>query len=258
MFEIAGGAMQHEAERRPPPGSDSAPATTAMPAGAGRFGKRLQTEEVRGRHGRHCSRHGRMPAMPPALPELAHDADLTPLNTLALPARARLLATLQSADAARAVAQHPALRKERRFILGGGSNLVLAADFDGLVLRSAIPGRRPSARMPTPGTQGGAGETWHDFVQWTLAQGWLGLENLALIPAPVGAAPIQNIGAYGLELGERFHALTAVDLADGRRAVDAAACCSAIATASSQQGWHLDGRLLITDVTFRLPKAGRR
>ncbi len=195
--------------------------------------------------------------MPPALPELAHDADLTPLNTLALPARARLLATLQSADAARAVAQHPALRKERRFILGGGSNLVLAADFDGLVLRSAIPGRRLVGEDADAWyVQGGAGETWHDFVQWTLAQGWPGLENLALIPGTVGAAPIQNIGAYGLELGERFHALTAVDLADGStRSFDAAACRFGYRdSVFKQQGWHLDGRLLITDVTFRLPK----
>ena len=189
--------------------------------------------------------------------ELHRNADLAPLNTLALPARARLLAIIRAADDARALAGDTGLRSERRFILGGGSNLVLGGDFDGLILQSAIRGRRLVADEADAWlVQAGAGEPWHDFVQWTLAQGWPGLESLSLIPGTVGAAPIQNIGAYGLEVAERFHSLTAIDIADGTtKTFDATACRFGYRdSVFKQEGWHRDGRLLITDVTFRLPK----
>jgi UDP-N-acetylmuramate dehydrogenase len=198
-----------------------------------------------------------MPGMSPRLPTLLDHADLTALNTLALPAHARRLATIRSADEALALAADPALRGERRFILGGGSNLVLGGDFDGLMLRVAIPGRRLVGEDAEAWVvQAGAGENWHDFVQWTLAQGWPGLENLSLIPGTVGAAPIQNIGAYGLEVAERFHALTAIDLVTGTTRTFAAADCRFGYRDSvfKQEGWHRDGRWLITDVSFRLPK----
>jgi UDP-N-acetylmuramate dehydrogenase len=102
----------------------------------------------------------------------------------------------------------------------------------------------------------GAGENWHDFVGWTLANGWPGLENLSLIPGTVGAAPIQNIGAYGLEVAERFHALTAFDMCAGETVrFDREACRFGYRdSVFKQEGWNLDGRLVITDVTFRLPK----
>jgi UDP-N-acetylmuramate dehydrogenase len=198
-----------------------------------------------------------MQGMPTTLPEFRDHADLTHLNTLSLPARARRLATIRSADKARALAAEPTLCRERRFILGGGSNVVLGGDFDGLVLHTAIPGRALVAEDADAWyVSAGAGEAWHDFVQWTLAQGWPGLENLSLIPGTVGAAPVQNIGAYGLELAERFHSLTAVDLTDGStRLFDAAACRFGYRdSVFKQEGWHREGRMLIADVTFRLPK----
>ncbi|MDR0776268.1 MAG: UDP-N-acetylmuramate dehydrogenase [Azonexus sp.] len=184
------------------------------------------------------------------------DVDLRAANTLVLPGKAarylKVAATAQLTD--------PVLATGRRFVLGGGSNLVLTGDFDGLILHMAIPGRRLLGEDAEAWyVEAGGGENWHDFVQWTLAQGWPGLENLSLIPGTVGAAPIQNIGAYGLEVSECFHTLTAWDFAHGDFvSFDREACRFGYRDSLfKQQGWHLNGRLAITSVVFRLPKAWR-
>ncbi len=186
------------------------------------------------------------------------NVQLSALNTLALPAIASDLVTINDH------AQLPELRGlaefvgRRRLTLGGGSNLVLTGDFDGLVLQMAIPGR---ALVGEDGdawyVRACAGENWHDFVTWTLQQGWPGLENLSLIPGTVGAAPIQNIGAYGLEVSERLHTVEAFDFVEGRRVQFTCADCGFGYRDShfKQEGGHLDGRFVITSVTFRLAKA---
>ena len=184
---------------------------------------------------------------------LQHGVDLAASNTLALPARAALHAIIGDAEQLAA----PELRQTPRFILGGGSNLVLTGDFDGLVLQMAIPGRRLVSEDANAWyVEAGAGENWNDFVQWTLAQGWPGLENLSLIPGTVGAAPIQNIGAYGLEVAERLYSLTTWDFE--KRAfstVDRDSCRFAYRdSVFKREGWHLSGRMAITSVVFRLPK----
>ncbi|KAG0197135.1 hypothetical protein BGX28_009354, partial [Mortierella sp. GBA30] len=101
--------------------------------------------------------------------------------------------------------------------------------------------------------EAGAGENWHEFVQWSLEQGWPGLENLALIPGQVGAAPIQNIGAYGLEISERLASVRAIELTTGRTLIlDAEACQFGYRDSFfKQQGRD---RFVIVSVTFRLPK----
>ncbi|HEX5127086.1 MAG TPA: UDP-N-acetylmuramate dehydrogenase, partial [Rhodocyclaceae bacterium] len=99
----------------------------------------------------------------------------------------------------------------------------------------------------------GAGENWHDFVRWTLEQGWPGLENLSLIPGTVGAAPIQNIGAYGLEMAERFFALEAVDLLSGQIISFGLHDCR-FGYRDSVFKQEAAGRFVITTVSFRLPK----
>ncbi|HOI51404.1 MAG TPA: UDP-N-acetylmuramate dehydrogenase [Azonexus sp.] len=179
--------------------------------------------------------------------------DLTPFNTLALPGRAAHY--LKVTDPAQLAAVPPG---ERRFVLGGGSNLVLTGDFPGLLLHMAIAGKRLLREDDKAFyIEAGAGENWHDFVQWTLAQGWPGLENLSLIPGTVGAAPVQNIGAYGLEVGERLDSVTAWDFE--KRVfftLDREACRFAYRDSLfKQRGWHLDGRIAIVSVVFRLAKA---
>ena len=182
------------------------------------------------------------------------NVDLSSFNTLALPGRAthyQKITTVEQLTAS-------TLLKEKRFILGGGSNLVLTGDFNGLVLHMAIPGKRLLKEDSDAFyIEAGAGENWHDFVQWTLQQGWPGLENLSLIPGTVGAAPIQNIGAYGLEVGECFHSLTAWDFEKQTfLTVDRSTCEFGYRdSVFKQEGWHLSGRMAITSVVFRLPKA---
>jgi len=148
--------------------------------------------------------------------DIRHDVDLRPLNTLGLPGRARHFAAVADLDDARAALAFARTRRLPVTVLGAGSNVVLAGDLPGLVIRVAIRGRRLVAeRDGQLELRLGAGEDWHATVAHCLAQGWFGLENLALIPGTVGAAPVQNIGAYGVELAQRFVALEALEIATG-------------------------------------------
>ncbi|MDO9599494.1 MAG: UDP-N-acetylmuramate dehydrogenase [Azoarcus sp.] len=190
----------------------------------------------------------------PALPHRVEDADLSAFNTFRLPGRAAHLIRLTSIDAVRSLLADPAGIRPPRLVLGGGSNLILNGDFAGTVLKIEIGGRQllradDEARI----VEAGAGENWHDFVRWTLAQGWPGLENLSLIPGTVGAAPIQNIGAYGLEMAEHFASLDAINLDDGsERVFDAPACRFGYRDSVFKQQ---PDRWLVTRVRFRLPRA---
>lgn len=185
------------------------------------------------------------------------DVALHRLNTFGLPARAAWFAAIEAPAQLAALIATPEWRYLQHFVLGGGSNLILTGDFDGLVLHARIPGRQLLVEDDDAWiVHAGAGENWHDFVCWTLEQGWPGLENLALIPGTVGAAPVQNIGAYGLEMAERFERLEAVDLATGEMVAFDRAACRFGYRDSTFKG-EAAGRYLIAAVTFRLPKRWR-
>lgn len=186
---------------------------------------------------------------------LQHDISLRPFNTFGIDARARHYVRVTSSEQLRLALADPVLAALPRLVLGGGSNLLLTGDFDGLVLHIASTGKQVLAGdAKHVHVRAAAGENWHEFVQWTLAQGLGGLENLALIPGTVGAAPIQNIGAYGLETQDVFHSLTAFDPATGSAVtLDRAACRFAYRDSLFKQA---DGRhLIVTSVTFALPRA---
>lgn len=174
-------------------------------------------------------------------------------NTFGIAARAHTLVRVRTPqDVYDLLADHR-LARQPMFVLGGGSNIVLTGDVKPVVLKMEIMGLRLLEETAQAWVvEAGAGENWHDFVRWTLAQGWPGLENLSLIPGTVGAAPIQNIGAYGLEMAERFASLEAVELATGAARVFTAADCGFGYRDSVFK--RNPGRWLVTAVRFRLPK----
>jgi UDP-N-acetylmuramate dehydrogenase len=185
---------------------------------------------------------------------LRQDVALDSFNTLRLPARAAWFAAVDNVDGLRAVLDDPRIQGLPRLVIGGGSNLVLAGNFPGLVLHVAFHGRtRVQEDAEAFYIRAGGGENWHDFVRWTLEMGWPGLENLSLIPGTVGAAPVQNIGAYGLEMAEYFYSLRAYDLETGKTVgFDKRDCAFGYRDSFFKQAGK--GRYLIAAVTFRLPK----
>ena len=184
---------------------------------------------------------------------LQSQVSLKPFNSFGVDVRAQLFAEARSdADVRQALAyadEHglPLL------VIGAGSNLLLTADIQALVLRMATRGIR---QLSDDGTrvviEAEAGEAWHPFVQWTLAQGLSGLENLSLIPGTVGAAPMQNIGAYGVEIKDVFAGLTALDRQTGElRDFTLAECNFAYRDSLFKQQV---GRWLILRVRFALDR----
>ena len=186
--------------------------------------------------------------------QIESGVNLKPYNSFGLPAVAHTLVRVKGDADVRQVVDDPALGRAPKFILGGGSNIILTRDMPQVVLKVEVPGiRLVGERADAWIVEAGAGETWHTLVDWTLTHGFPGLENMALIPGTVGASPVQNIGAYGVELQDRFESLDAVDLVTGRSVTLAAGIC-AFGYRDSVFKHSLAGRSVITRVRFRLPK----
>jgi len=181
--------------------------------------------------------------------------DLTTLNTLGLPCLAARYVRITE------LAQLPTLSRLAAhmggvMVLGGGSNVVLPARIESLVARVEVGGVRLLADTPDGWlVEAAAGESWHELVCTCLARGWHGLENLALIPGTVGAAPVQNIGAYGVELRDYLCEVSAWDVVRGEQVTIAAdACGFGYRNSRFKQA---PGRWLITSVRLRLPRPWR-
>ncbi|MBE0473817.1 UDP-N-acetylmuramate dehydrogenase [Rhodoferax sp.] len=192
---------------------------------------------------------------------------LQPFNTFHIVAKAHALVRIHDESDVRALLADPKWAGKSKFVLGGGSNIVLTGNVKPLVLKVEVMGCRLVRETPKFFiVEAGAGENWHDFVRWTLEAGYPGLENMALIPGTVGASPVQNIGAYGVELQDRFDSLDAIDLQTGRLfTLNAAQCAfgyrdsvfkhaSAPDAEAGHQALGLKHRALILRVRFALPK----
>ena len=189
-------------------------------------------------------------------PPIQENANLATLNTFGVAARARRLVVLDDeetlADTLREI-DHDS----RLLVLGGGSNVLFTADFEGTVVLLRTRGMRvleDSSDEVIVEAQGG--ESWDAFVRWTLDLGLSGLENLSLIPGSVGASPIQNIGAYGVEMRESFDGLTAVAIDGSIRREFRPEECGFGYRDSVFKGSEA-GRWLISRVRFRLHRQAR-
>lgn len=187
---------------------------------------------------------------------VSENVSLKPFNTFGVEVRARLFAEAHDDAEVREALALASVRGVPLQVIGGGSNLLLTRDVDALVLRMASRGVR---LLGDDGEQvlveAEAGEPWHPFVLWTLAQGLAGLENLSLIPGTVGAAPMQNIGAYGVEIKDVFAGLTAMDRLTGElRDFSLEACAFGYRDSLFKRE---AGRWLILRVRFKLNRTLR-
>jgi UDP-N-acetylmuramate dehydrogenase len=186
---------------------------------------------------------------------IVEDAQLEGRNTFRVPARAEMLVDVRKPSALAEVLAFPYVRKGPLLVLGGGSNVLFTRDWPGVVLTMAAHGVRIlEDRGEDALVRAEAGESWNDFVHWSLARGFVGLENLVLIPGSVGAAPIQNIGAYGREVREFVATVEAWDRqANALVRHDAAACEFGYRDSLFKRD---PSRWLVTAVEFLLPRAG--
>lgn len=189
--------------------------------------------------------------------KISQDINLSTFNTLGLQSQAKLYAEIAAIPDIELLIQCKQVKNEKWHILGGGSNLVLPEKINGLVIRAINKGMclaKEDADFWYVTVQ--AGDNWDEFVMWCLQNSYYGLENLSLIPGTVGAAPIQNIGAYGVEVKDYFWELQAIDLKNGSvRTFTNNECTFAYRDSFFKQEGA--GHYFIWDVTFRLPKKNK-
>jgi len=185
---------------------------------------------------------------------LQANAALKGLNAFGVEATAAWLAQVERESDLAALMDDPRVAGCPQLVLGGGTNVLFVSDFPGVVARIRIPGLRPAGQTDDSWLfEVGAGMDWHQTVEALLREGHAGLENLALIPGTVGAAPIQNIGAYGLELAERLHSVRTWDR-DSRSVVAMGVDECEFGYRDSVFKGRLKGRRIVLSVTLALPR----
>ena len=186
------------------------------------------------------------------------NVDLFPYNTFGIHARARYMVVVTTVAEAREVFESDLFRRHPHLILGGGSNLLLTRDFDGVVVKNEIAGINVVTQdEEIVQLKVGSGENWHRFVMHCVSHGFGGVENLSLIPGTVGAAPMQNIGAYGVEIREVIHNVEAIEMKTGRLKIFTRDEC-AFGYRESIFKQELKDRYFISSVTLTLTCSNHR
>lgn len=182
------------------------------------------------------------------------NVNLKPFNTFGIEVFCSYFTEVHSEEDFIALLQEPVYLQNKKLILGGGSNVLFTADFDGLVIKNNIKGIELVDETNTHVTlRVAAGEIWHDLVMWCINKNYAGIENLSLIPGCVGASPMQNIGAYGVEIKEVFHQLEALSMETGKKEFFSKEACE-FGYRESVFKHKYKNRYIITAVNFILKK----
>jgi len=185
--------------------------------------------------------------------DIKENVNLKEFNSFGISAQARYLIKIQHLDQLKSLLADPVYKQNQHLVLGGGSNLLFASDFEGLVIKIELKGISEEIIGDEVILKVAAGESWHDLVLYSIQRGFSGLENLSLIPGTVGAAPIQNIGAYGVELEERFLKLEAIEKETGALKVFSKEACQFDYRYSIFKQ-NLKNKFIVTHVYLRLSK----
>lgn len=181
-------------------------------------------------------------------------ASLKKLNTFGMDVKADYLSEVNTSEDIEQVLEFREKKNIPLFILGGGSNILFSREIHELVLLNRLKGiELIEENQKHVWVQANAGENWHEFVLFCLKNNWGGVENLSLIPGNVGASPMQNIGAYGVEIKDVFHSLEAINLKDGKAKEFSAEECR-FGYRESVFKQEEKGKWLITKVNFKLTK----
>ena len=185
---------------------------------------------------------------------LQENFPLKPYNTFGIEVKARYFATFENVSELQQLLQLPEIAQAEKLILGGGSNVLFTKDYDGAVLKNNIKGISIIAQDDDFAfVKAGSGEVWHEMVLYCIKHGLAGVENLSLIPGTVGAAPLQNIGAYGVELKDIFDSLEAINLETGKlETFDKAGCDFGYRESYFKKAGK--GKYIIVSVTLKLRK----
>ncbi len=184
---------------------------------------------------------------------LQHNISLKPYNTFGIDANAKYFVDIKTEQDLKEVFADSITKTAKRLILGGGSNMLFTQDFGGLVIKISIPEISSKENGNEVLVTAGAGVVWNDLVNYCVEHGFAGIENLSLIPGTVGASPIQNIGAYGVELKDVFSSCSAFEIATGEIKTFNSEDCR-FGYRDSVFKNELKGKYILTEVVFKLSK----